>query len=220
MLDTLFNNPLALLAYFAFFLIALTVHEFAHAYTADRLGDPTPRVQGRLTLNPLAHIDYLGTIFLPLFLIITRAPFVFGWAKPVQFDPYNLENPRRDAAIISFAGPLSNLILATLGSIIIRFIFPQNELVFNLLIPFVYLNIVLAVFNLIPIHPLDGGKILVGLLDEEKATKVDKILSQYGVFLLFLIIFPIFGGASLASQIISPTVNFIFNLLLPTIGFT
>lgn len=209
MLDLLFTNPFEFLIWIGALLVAITIHEFSHAYAADLLGDPTPRAQGRLTLNPLAHLDPLGT----LLLIVAR----FGWGKPVQFDPYNLENPRRDAAIISFAGPLSNLILATLTATTLHFL-PPTELSFNILIPFVYLNIVLAIFNLIPVHPLDGGKILVGLLSEDKAEDVDRFLSQYGTILLIALILPLFAGGSLAGQIISPTVNFIFNLLLPNLG--
>ena len=114
MLELLATNPILFLVWVAALLTAITIHEFAHAYSADRLGDPTPRSQGRLTLNPLAHLDPLGT----LMLILVR----FGWGKPVQFDPYNLANPKRDAAIISFAGPLSNLILATILSIILRLV--------------------------------------------------------------------------------------------------
>src|SRR3989338_2044892 len=110
MLDLLFSNPLVFAAAALSLLAAITVHEFAHAYAADRLGDPTPRLQGRLTLNPLVHLDPIGTLL--LFVI------GFGWGKPVQFDPYNLENPKRDAAIISFAGPVSNLILATIAALI------------------------------------------------------------------------------------------------------
>jgi len=107
------SNPMSLLFVAAALLSAITVHEFAHAFMAERLGDPTPRLQGRLTLNPLAHLDPLGTLM--LFII------GFGWGKPVQFDPYNLKNPRRDAALISFAGPLSNIILASILSIVLRF---------------------------------------------------------------------------------------------------
>src|SRR3990167_5250812 len=141
------------------FLLALTIHEFAHALAADRLGDPTPRVQGRLTLNPVAHIDLFGTILLPLFLLLTRAPILFGWAKPVMFDPYNLANPRRDAALISFAGPLSNLLVAIILALLIRLStgFPTLAMgVIGLVAtPLILLNVVLAIFNLIPIHPLD-----------------------------------------------------------------
>ncbi|OGY14504.1 MAG: hypothetical protein A3A58_01870 [Candidatus Blackburnbacteria bacterium RIFCSPLOWO2_01_FULL_41_27] len=203
------------------FLLALTFHEFAHALAADRLGDPTPRVQGRLTLNPIAHIDLFGTILLPLFLLLTRAPILFGWAKPVMFDPYNLANPRRDAAIISFAGPLANLILAIASALLLstsRFYDLGGSLTFDFLYQFITLNIVLAIFNLVPVHPLDGGKILVGLLPEDVADQWDRILRQYGTFILLFLIFPIFGGQAIVWNIIGPTISFILGILLPTGG--
>jgi Zn-dependent protease len=207
MFNTLLHDPISFLIGFLSLVTAITIHEFAHAWAADRLGDPTPRAQGRLTLNPIKHLDPLGT------LLILFAPI--GWGKPVQFDPYNLENPRRDAAIISFAGPLSNLLLATVLSGILHFIFQTghiNELVGGVLYLLIQLNISLAIFNLVPIHPLDGGKILVGLLPDDLASQWDKILHQYGMYLLILLVFPIFGS-SLIWNIIGPTVNFISNLL-------
>lgn len=213
MLDILFTDQQRFLFWIVALLVAITIHEFSHALAADRLGDPTPRVQKRLTLNPLSHLDPLGTLM--LFLV------GFGWGKPVQFDPFNLANPRRDAAIISFAGPLSNLILAFLLSILIRFSWEFEAaplLLFKLLLPIVYLNVLLAVFNLVPIHPLDGGKILVGLLSAETAAVWDKFLHQYGLMLLLFILLPLFGGTSLVSIIIGPTVGFILNLLLPSQG--
>src|SRR3990172_10818089 len=149
------------------FAVAITVHEAAHAWMADRLGDPTPRVTGRLTINPIKHLDLYGTVLLPLFLLIIGSPLLFGWAKPVMFDPYNLKNPRRDAALISLAGPGANLILATLLSIVVRVStnpFSPLYLFSTLLIPAIVLNVSLAIFNLIPINPLDGGKIFIGLL--------------------------------------------------------
>lgn len=203
------------------FLLALTIHEFAHAWAADRLGDPTPRVQGRLTLNPLAHIDPFGTILLPLFLILTRAPILFGWAKPVVFDPYNLANPRRDAALISFAGPLSNLIMATVSSVLLNtalFYHFGSDVVYAFLTQFVVINVVLAIFNLVPVHPLDGGKILVGLLPENIADQWDRILHQFGTFILLFLIFPIFGGQALIWNLIGPTISLVLEILLPTSG--
>lgn len=199
------------------FIVAITIHEFSHAFVADRLGDPTARVMGRLTLNPIAHIDPLGTVLVPAFLILTGSPIVFGWAKPVQFDPFNLENPRRDSALISFAGPLSNMILATLlaGLIYLSLAFGFSPAaVTAFLVPFVVINVVLAVFNLIPIHPLDGGKILVGLLPDDMAHEWDRILRQYGFIILLLLIFPIFGRP-LLGQIIGPAISLILNILLP-----
>lgn len=203
------------------FILAITVHEAAHAWIADRLGDPTPKLMGRLTLNPQAHYDPVGTTLL-LVLVVLRAfgaPVIpFGWAKPVQFDPYNLKNPRRDAAIISLAGPLSNLALATLLAIFLRFIatpFSPYAIISSLFEPIITLNVILAIFNLIPIHPLDGGKILVGLLPKEQAHEADTFLKKYGLIILLFLIFPTFRGTSPVFLIISPVLKLIFSLLLP-----
>jgi Zn-dependent protease len=192
------------------FLIAITIHEAAHALVADKLGDPTPRLAGRLTLNPIAHIDPYGTVMVPLLLIFIGSPFVIGWAKPVPIDPYNLAHPKKDSALISFAGPFANILLATLLAFLFRFGL-GNELTLAL----IRFNVVLAVFNLIPIHPLDGGKVLVGLLPANESRQLDAILTRYGMLLLLFLIFPLFGGVSLLSQIISPIINLFLNLLLP-----
>lgn len=200
------------------FLVAIVIHEAAHAFVADRLGDPTARMMGRLTLNPLAHLDPVGTVLVPAILIFFGSPFVIGWAKPVRFDPYNLENPRRDSALISLAGPASNLIVATLSSIILRTItipFSPLSAYSSLFVGLIWINVLLALFNLIPIHPLDGGKILVGLLPPKHAYDVDRFLKQYGLIILFILIFPLFGGASPISGIISPAFNFLLNIFIP-----
>lgn len=210
MIDTLLTNPANFLIWLIALVVAITVHEFAHAWSAVRLGDPTPKLQGRLTLNPLAHLDPLGT----LMLLLVR----FGWGKPVQFDQYNLQNPRRDAAIISLAGPASNLITAAIFAIILRLAsspFSPFNFLSNLFIPIIFLNIVLAVFNLLPIHPLDGGKILVGILPEEDSVKIDQFLHQYGVFILILLIFPLWGGSSPVLTLLSPIINLLLSLYLP-----
>lgn len=203
------------------FVVAITIHETAHAWMADRLGDPTPRMMGRLSLNPLVHYDPIGTTLL-FVLVVMRSlgiPVIpFGWAKPVRFDPYNLKNPRRDAALISFAGPFSNLALAVLLSIILRFAsapFSPLSLLSAIFYPFIVLNVVLAIFNLIPIHPLDGGKILVGFLPPEDANKVDLFLNRFGLIMLFFLIFPVFGGTSPVFLILTPILNFLFNILIP-----
>jgi Zn-dependent protease len=198
----LFTNPIFFLFWALALVIAITVHEFAHALAADKLGDPTPRLQGRLTLNPLKHLDPLGT----LMILLTR----FGWGKPVQFDPFNLDNPRRDAAIISLAGPVSNLITATLFSLLIRF----SPLLLPFLAPIIFLNVALAIFNLIPIHPLDGGKILIGFLPADLAREWDAILNRYGILILILLIFPLFGSSPI-THLILPAVDGIISLLLP-----
>lgn len=203
------------------FIVAITVHEAAHAATANKLGDPTPKLMGRLTLNPIAHYDPVGTTLL-LALVVLRAfgvPVIpFGWAKPVQFDPYNLKNPRRDAALISIAGPMANIATATVLALILRFItnpFTPFSLASALIEPIITLNVILAIFNLIPIHPLDGGKILVGLLPREQAIEADTFMKRYGMIMLFFLIFPTFGGTSPIFIIISPILRLIFNLLIP-----
>lgn len=199
-------------------LAAITVHEFAHAWMANRLGDPTARLAGRLTLNPIAHIDLYGTVLIPGFLLLIGSPFVIGWAKPVMFDPFNLENPKRDSALISLAGPAANLIVATTLSIAIRLLItpfsPLNFLA-DLLVYLIVINVVLAIFNLIPIHPLDGGKILVGILPDKDAREVDLFLRKWGMLLLLFMLFPIAGGRSPIFMVIGPVISFILGLLVP-----
>lgn len=184
-------------------LIAVTIHEFAHAFTADKLGDPTPGMQGRISLNPLRHLDPIGTLML-LF-------FRFGWGKPVQFDPFNLRHPKRDSALIALAGPASNLILATILSLLINL--SPNSLLAVLSVPLILMNINLAIFNLLPVPPLDGAKVLYGILPMEWAEEYNHFMKDYGMFLLILLIIPI-GGASLAINLILPIISFLTQLLL------
>ncbi|MEE9253081.1 MAG: site-2 protease family protein [Thermodesulfobacteriota bacterium] len=172
-------------------LLALTVHEFCHAWAAYRLGDDTARLQGRLTLNPIAHLDIFGTI---LFFIAG-----FGWAKPVPVNPLNLKDPKKDMMFIAFAGPASNVVMALAAGLVIRVLIPMHldinspiiEMVFKLLMITVYLNLALAVFNMIPLPPLDGSRILYGILPREQANTYAQI-EPYGVMILFAIF--IFGG--------------------------
>jgi Zn-dependent protease len=211
MINILFSNPLLFVIYIVALLFAIAVHEFSHAFVADHLGDPTPRLQGRLKLNPLVHIDQFGLIFL-LF-------FGFGWGKPVQFDPYNLKHPRKDAALISIAGPISNFIIALGLSLLLRlFILLNQSFLYAIgsfiIIPFISLNIVLGVFNLLPIHPLDGFKIVGGLLSEEKAKEWYQ-LERYGFIFLLMLIFPL-GKSSMLDMIIKPAISFLMNILIPS----
>lgn len=215
MFSELFNNPLSFLGWLVALIIGITVHEFSHAFVADRLGDPTPRVQGRLTLNPLSHLDPLGT----LMILIAR----FGWGKPVVFDPYNLKNPQRDTALISIAGPISNILVATIASVLLRVLLITSiqhgillSIGFLLLPPIIVLNIGLAVFNLIPIHPLDGFKIVQGILPTEYARQWAE-LEPYGMIFLLFLVFPIFGSVAPLSHITSPVTTFLLGILMPSI---
>lgn len=202
----------SLLLSIVFLVLSVALHEFAHAFAADRLGDPTPRAAGRLTLNPFAHIELFGTVFLPLLLmVLSGGSFAFGWGKPTPFDPYNLRHPRRDTGIISLAGPLSNLLLAVVVSLLIRLL-PYSYAVF--LLPLMLINIGLMIFNLVPVGPLDGQKIVFGLLPRDLAYEYQVIMNRYGTLILIILILPIWGSSPI-NAIISPAISFVANLLLP-----
>lgn len=182
--------------------MGITIHEYCHALVADRLGDPTPRSQGRLSLNPLAHLDPLGTVML----------FVahFGWGKPVVIDSYNFSHPRRDELLVSLAGPASNFALALLFSLIIRF----THLNYPLFIILIYVNLSLAVFNLLPLPPLDGSKIFLNLLPVDTGLRWQEAFDKYGIYLLALTLFLPFGGSNIISLITAPAINILASLLL------
>lgn len=205
MFGLLFSNPLLFTLEAVSLVAALTIHEFAHAWMADRLGDPTPRAHGRLSLNPRCHLDPLGTLLL-LFI-------GFGWGKPVEFDPYNLQHPRRDTALIALAGPASNILIAILLSLSIHLL-PLPGIFATLVVFTIHISLVLAIFNLIPIHPLDGGKILIGFLPKEIAMEWDDMLHRYGMIILLFLIFPFGNSQSPVSYLISPIVEGLLKLLL------
>lgn len=193
-------------------------HEVAHGFVADRLGDPTARLKGRLTLNPIPHIDPMMSIAFPLILILSGSPVIFGAAKPVPIDPYNFRDGRKDVALVALAGPLTNFGLAVLAAIILRILifaplFPLTSILYFLLSVVVSYNLLLGFFNLIPIPPLDGSKIFALLLPE-KESYVYLSLGSIGMFIIFfLLLFPI-GGLSLGNLVFS-LLAFSRSFLLP-----
>lgn len=169
------------------FLMAVTFHEYAHGWMANRLGDPTARFLGRLTLNPIAHLDPIGSLALPLLLIFMRSPVVFGWAKPVPVEVRNLRNPKEDMIWVGLAGPGANLLLAFGLAILLRMGFGVFPFIRQLLFLGVLVNLILAFFNLVPIPPLDGSRILQGLLPWQYAYQYRKI-EPYGIFIIFFLL--------------------------------
>jgi len=203
-------------------LVGLPVHEFSHALAAFRLGDGTAKLFGRLTLNPLAHFDPVGGSLLALTFIGSAAagtPIGFGWAKPTPVNPLNLEGGRRGEAIVAAAGPVSNLILAIAGAIPLRFMYAnphligQFTLVAMVLDLFVQINILLMIFNLIPIPPLDGSKVLFAFLDRRTEYQIRPFLEQYGFFILFALLF-LPPGNSIGGRIILPILDAVYGLLV------
>ena len=173
-----------LLPLLAILILSLSFHEAAHAWTANRLGDPTARQLGRLTLNPVPHVDVIGTLVFPILAMISNFPLI-GWAKPVPVNMRNLKAPRRDFGIVALAGPVSNLILAT-GFAIVLAVAPVEvgTMPWLFLLQTVQLNVLLAVFNLLPVPPLDGGNVLAGLLPEGAARLLDA-LRPFGIIILY-----------------------------------
>jgi Zn-dependent protease len=187
-------SPLEILLRFVVLVVSLTFHEAAHAWTANRLGDPTAKLLGRLTLNPLAHIDWIGTVLFPIVAMYSGLPLI-GWAKPVPVNGANLQAPRRDFAIVAAAGPISNLILAT-GFAIIRMVVvgttsTASEFAYILTV-FLFIgvttNVLLALFNMIPVPPLDGGNVAMGVLPAPMA-RVFAQIRPFGFLILYALMF-------------------------------
>ncbi|MBI3784901.1 MAG: site-2 protease family protein [Deltaproteobacteria bacterium] len=195
-------------------LVAVILHEVAHGYVANLLGDPTAKDAGRLTLNPLPHIDPMGTIALPLFLLLAHAPFLFGYARPVPVRFGRLRNPKRDMVFVAAAGPVTNLILATLSAGLVRIslqpgipIDAQSFLA-QMAIRGVVMNVGLAVFNLLPIPPLDGGRVATGLLPMSLAVPFAK-LERYGMLIIVLLL-----ATDTADRVMRPVVRALLHMLL------
>ena len=200
---------------FAVLLFSLTVHEMAHAVTADWFGDPTARRLGRISLNPAVHIDPVGTIMLPL-LGLLAGGFVFGWAKPVPVNPANLKNHRQDFLVIAAAGPASNILMAVAASQLLGLVpggLGASEGVPGALATFgfamVQLNLLLAVFNMLPIPPLDGGNVLAGILPEAVAASYDRLVRPYGFVILIVLM-----ATGWLYRLIGPPLSFLMGLLL------
>lgn len=187
-------------------LFSAILHEIAHGYVAERLGDPTARLAGRLTLNPKNHIDPIMSIALPLILLISGSPIIFGAAKPVPVDPFNLRDGRKDLALVSLSGPLTNVALAIIASLILKFIPFSPNLILNtlslILATIVHLNLLLAIFNLLPIPPLDGSKIFALLLPE-KLANVFLSLGSIGIFIIFFLLMSSGSLGRLISSLLS-----------------
>lgn len=173
-------------------IVAITFHEAAHGFVAWRLGDDTAYQLGRVTFNPLKHIDAFGTVLLPVVLLLLRAPFLFGWAKPVPVNFQRLRHPRRDMVLVAAAGPGVNLLLAVASALLLHIVelfgWGEASFVGQALAVSVYINVILAVFNMLPLPPLDGGRVAVGLLPAWLARPLAR-LEPYGLFILILVLF-------------------------------
>jgi len=204
---------LAVAISFGVLLLSLTIHEAAHAWTANKLGDPTARALGRVSLNPIVHIDPIGTIVLPILAAVSHFPII-GWAKPVPVNTRNLRNPRRDFVLVAAAGPISNLMQALVAAVLLRAVVALAHgdiggLLLNALLMAVEINLLLAFFNLIPVPPLDGGNVALGLLPPALAVPYAK-LRQFGFVILYALMFT---GA--ATAMIYPPTIFLARILLP-----
>jgi Zn-dependent protease len=205
MINLLFSHPIVFAIVFPGILFTIVLHEYAHCWTADRLGDPTPRVKGRLTLDPRAHLDPLGVIV----MLFTR----FGWGKPAPYDPYNLQNPVRDTALIAASGAILNLVIAAILSFVVRFL-PYDWTILTLsLMQLSVINIYLAVFNFIPVKPLDGSKVLIAFLPKEIAYEYEQFMDRFGTMILLLLLIPFSGGQAPINYLVSPIANLILGFL-------
>jgi Zn-dependent protease len=214
-MGNLFSNPVVFIFSIIAIFFSIILHEVAHGWVAERCGDPTARMAGRITLNPLPHIDLMGTIVLPLALILLRSNFILGWAKPVPVNFYRLRHPKRDTILVSIAGIMTNLSLAVLGGLIFRLfgLLPYSSFALGLeqlLFTVVEINLVLAIFNLIPIPPLDGSKVLAAILPPRwEAIIFGPQAAWIGMILLFILLY-----TGLLGMLLGPVINGLLRLLL------
>ena len=192
----------------AILIMSVVVHEVSHGYVAELFGDPTARLSGRLTLNPVKHLDPVGSLLVPLFLFIIKSPFLIGWAKPVLYNPYNFTHVRLGTALTAAAGVIANICIAVLFGLLIRFA-PVLGIASGpfvaLASTIVFINLILAVFNFIPVPPLDGSKVLFSLLPY-RFSHIEEIMGRYWLVLIVLVIF-------FASGFIAPLAGFLFSLV-------
>lgn len=178
-----------IIGYILILIIIITIHEFSHAWMANMLGDLTAKREGRLTLNPIAHIDPFLTLMLPILLILFRSPVVFGAAKPVPFNPYAVRHGKFGAALVAFAGPASNLLMAVFVGLILRFFGSSfNDGVLQFLLSFVLINLAFFVFNMIPIPPLDGSRLIYAIAPDRLAEAMEKF-ERMGIMVVFIVLF-------------------------------
>ncbi len=199
-------DPTSFIFFLAVLIMSVVAHEVSHGYAAQLLGDPTARLAGRLTLNPLSHLDVVGSFIVPA-LMFFFGGFILGWAKPVPYNPYNMRNPRRDGALVAIAGPCANVVIAAVFAALIRFShdigLPSSFV--EIAGAVVFLNLVLAIFNLIPVPPLDGSKVLFALLPY-RLQFVQEFLERYWFVAIFVVIFFVF-------KLLSPLIYFLFQLI-------
>lgn len=202
-------------------LLAIILHEISHGFIANELGDPTAKMMGRLTLNPIAHIDLFGTILMPIMLFVfTNGQFVFGYAKPVPINPYNFKNPKRDMALSAAGGPLTNILIAFICAVFLKYavipgsVFVSEEMAGRIMKPLVMMltasiniNIILAAFNLLPVPPLDGGRVMMGLLPHRQAEALGRI-EPFGMIIILVLV-----ATGVSRYFILPLISVFYNLI-------